>query len=123
MRPSTALISILLLVASGSANAQQSQACIRPDGTLRIATIGGDCASDETPMTSNALGSPAGAVGGDGQDTLGGLPGTHAAPPRGFDATGAEVGLFMDLGNPAEVPPTSESRELFLSPSASREPK
>ena len=99
------LLALALLVAvaavlTTTAFAQNGviQACVKPNGNLRIVASPADCNANETPLAWNQQGPPGqdGAPGEPGEQGEPGPPGTSGAQLSVFDATGAEIGLLVD---------------------------
>ena len=57
MRLLTVLATVVALVfLSATATAQVINACLKPNGTLKVVSAPGDCASNETPISWNVQG-------------------------------------------------------------------
>jgi hypothetical protein len=76
------------------ATAQVINACVKPNGTLKVVAASGDCASNETPISWNVQG-PQGEPGMDGMD---GLDGNAGPSLRILDGAGTVLGILGHNG-------------------------
>ena len=111
------------LAASGASTTQTINACVRPDGELRLVSAAANCRRDETAVSWNTVG-PAGAQGAqgvagrDGRDGQtgptgpAGPAGASAANPDGADATITATGAKQGPFSQTPIAVTAISHEI-----------
>ena len=97
-RLTATIFAVVLLFLSAAASAQVINACIKPNGTLKVVSAPGDCGSQETPISWNQTG-PQGEPGEPGEAGPEGPEGPPGPSLRVFDSNGNNLGLWDGLGN------------------------
>ena len=77
--------------------AQVINACVKPNGTLKVTTTAGNCGNNESPISWNVQG-PQGSKGDPGDPGMDGEPGSPGPPGPAlhvFAANGTDIGLSV----------------------------